>query len=364
MADDLDVEDPRTFKEKIVPVNELEENHLGCSRDGNVTNLNSEDLGVISLSSSLKPEEKKKSKFRPFFGICFAMISSLTLVVMNLFAKLCTVLPVFEIGVFRFIIQLVITMPLLIYSNDKIIFSPKIMLFLLLRGFTGTSGMLTRLYAVQNMPLGDATVLMFTTPIFVAIFGRIFLKEPLHRMYIFLLLLCLAGVILIARPSFIFGHPDTAPEYESIWLPSLSAVMSAITASISMILVRVLRRYSIKSSVIIFYFGLVGLLYSLLGSYFDRGFQFPFCQSIDYLFAICIGIFAFLVHAALNAALKFEKAFIVSLGLTSGIVFGYVVQVLAFALVPSGLSFGGAALITLCNFIIFLFKWNKFKHNV
>ncbi|XP_031572644.1 solute carrier family 35 member G1-like [Actinia tenebrosa] len=331
-----------------------------CSEDTSEdipgTTPNTEDIIMM-------PDKKKHHRCKPFFGISFAILSSLTLVLMNVFAKLCKQMPVFEIGVIRFLIQLAITVPFLIHANERISFSPKIMVFLILRGFTGTSGMLTRLYAVQNMPIGDATVLMFTTPVFVAIFGRIFLKEPLQRIYIFLLIICLIGVILIARPIFIFGHPEEAPEYDNIWLPSIVAVGSAMTTALSMILVRVLGRYSLTSSVIIFYFGLVGLIYSICGSYLDRGFQFPSCKSIDYVFAIGVGVFAYLVQAALNAALKFEKAFIVSLGRTSGIVFGFVVQVLVFSLVPSGLSFGGAALITLSNVIIFIFKWKKSKRD-
>ncbi|XP_031572668.1 solute carrier family 35 member G1-like [Actinia tenebrosa] len=332
-----------------------------CANNVNEDIKNTED-DVRQDPSSNDVVPKTTSCCRPFFGISFAILSTFAVVLTNLFAKLCKQIPVFEIGLIRFMIQLAITIPFVIHANDKIVFSPKIIVYLILRGFTGTSAMLTRLYAVQNMPIGDATVLMFTTPVFVAIFGRIFLKEPLHRIYIFLLLLCLAGVTLIARPVFIFGHQVTT-EYENIWLPSLVAVSSSIFGGFSFIFVKLLKKHFITSSVIIFYHGLVGLIYSICGSYFDRGFQFPFCKSIDYIYAILVGVFGYLIQAALNAALKFEKAVIVSLTRTLGIVFGFVVQVLVFSLVPSGLSFGGAALISLSNVIILIFKWKKSKRD-
>ncbi|XP_020899867.1 solute carrier family 35 member G1-like, partial [Exaiptasia diaphana] len=129
------------------------------------------------------------------------------------------------------------------------------------------------------MPLGDATVLIFTSPVFTAIFGRIFLKERLHWIYSILLVLCLAGVTLIARPTFIFGHPDSAPEYDNVLIPSLVALLCAVLTALDIVGARVLlETYKIPSSLVLLYFGLVGLVYSILGSYFDRGFQFPFCR--------------------------------------------------------------------------------------
>ncbi|XP_028516375.1 solute carrier family 35 member G1-like [Exaiptasia diaphana] len=304
-----------------------------------------------------------KQYCRSFVGVLLALLSALSVVIMNVFAKLCLILPPFEIGVIRFIVHLLLTTPPVIYTNHSLVYPPKVIALLVLRGFIGASGMFTRVYAVQNMPLGDAIVLIFTSPVFTAVLARIFLKERLHWIYSILLVLCMAGVTLIARPTFIFGHPDSAPEYDNVLIPTLVAWLSAVCSSCAMVTIRVLlRTYKVPSSVILLYFGLVGLVYSILGSYFDRGFQFPFCQSTDYLFAACVGVFAYLTQFFLNGALKYEKAFIVALSRSPGTIFGFIFQIIIYSLIPGALSFGGASLIILCNLFIFMLKWYQNKN--
>ena len=303
------------------------------------------------------PKGKLMHRCRPILGVCLAILSALMLVLTSLFAKLCTVLPVFEIGLISYAVQLVINIPPIVYSNDKVTFSPKITILLVVRGLLGVSNVLIRYYAVQNMPLGDATVLAFTSPVFVAVFAKLILKERLHWIYGVLLVLSLAGVTMIARPTFIFGHPDDVPEYENIFVPSLLAVLAAVIASFSMITLRVLGINKVNSTGILFYYSIIGVIFSIVGSYLDKGFQFPFCESPDYLYAVCVGIFLSLGQAFVNEALRRDRAFIVSLARSPGIVFGFLFQVLIFSLIPSGLSLGGAAMITLCNIVIFVFKW-------
>jgi len=242
------------------------------------------------------------------------------------------------------------------------IYSSNIIALLIFRGVCGTGAMLTRFYAVQNMPLGDATVLFFTSPIFVAIFARIFLKERLHYIYFILIGLCLAGVVLIARPTFIFGHRDTVLEYDNILMPSLVAVASSMLNSGSIITLRVLAgTYNIKTGVILVYFGIFGLTITSIGAYLDRGFQYPFCQSVDYIYALLVGIFGYLSQYFLTGALKYSKAFIIALLRTSGIFFGFLFQIVIYSLVPSGLSFGGASLIATVNVAIFVIKLFRYK---
>jgi len=167
-------------------VNIEQESHEVAPKNGSLPNEqgNPYTLETATCSESTQIEKPKgKMQFgpcRPFLGIILAILSALSVVLMNLFAKLCNVLPPLEIGIIRFALQLALTIPPAVYSNTEMVYSPKTTALLVLRGVSGTCGMLTRFYAVQNMPLGDATVLMFTSPIFVAILARIFLKERLH----------------------------------------------------------------------------------------------------------------------------------------------------------------------------------------
>lgn len=69
----------------------------------------------------------------------------------------------------------------------------------------GSNAMILLFYAVQQMPLADATVIMFSNPVFTALLAWIFLKEKCTIWDCVFTVFTLAGVIMIARPPFIFG---------------------------------------------------------------------------------------------------------------------------------------------------------------
>jgi drug/metabolite transporter (DMT)-like permease len=84
-------------------------------------------------------------------------------------------------------------------------------------------------FSLQYLPLSDATVLTFITPTLTTFSGAIFLKEVLSlketcagckfsqaisviiAVYGVLLVCSFFGVILIARPHFLFGSPKGEP---------------------------------------------------------------------------------------------------------------------------------------------------------
>lgn len=49
------------------------------------------------------------------------------------------------------------------------------------------------------MPLADASVVVFSVPVFVSLFARLFLQEPCGPIHILSVALTLAGVVLITR---------------------------------------------------------------------------------------------------------------------------------------------------------------------
>jgi len=81
-------------------------------------------------------------------------------------------------------------------------------------------------FSLQHLSLSDATVLTFVAPILTGFSGAIFLKEPfslremfagckpslLPRLLLTKTLVCsFFGVVLIARPQFLFGNPKGDP---------------------------------------------------------------------------------------------------------------------------------------------------------
>jgi len=72
---------------------------------------------------------------------------------------------------------------------------------LLLRGALGTLGMWAYFASIAALPLGNATLLTHTSPIFAALVAWWALKERPPRGLLWASLTCLAGVALVARPS-------------------------------------------------------------------------------------------------------------------------------------------------------------------
>lgn len=77
--------------------------------------------------------------------------------------------------------------------------------WLLARGLLGVGGLMCFYYSVTHLPLGDATVIQYANPAFVALFAVPIVGERLRGADLLGVAICLAGVALIARPSFLFG---------------------------------------------------------------------------------------------------------------------------------------------------------------
>lgn len=76
---------------------------------------------------------------------------------------------------------------------------------LLLRGLLGFGAISSLYAAVQLLPLADAAVLGLLTPVFVAAGAPLALGERAGCGVALALPLSLAGVVMVARPEFIFG---------------------------------------------------------------------------------------------------------------------------------------------------------------
>ena len=63
-------------------------------------------------------------------------------------------------------------------------------------------------FAVKHMPIGDMTMIAASSTIFVCVYGRIFLGEPIQKINVFNIALVLIGILLITKPSVIFGNDD------------------------------------------------------------------------------------------------------------------------------------------------------------
>lgn len=83
---------------------------------------------------------------------------------------------------------------------------------LIARGFFGFFGVSGMYWSLLYLPLADATVITFLAPSLACFACSILLKEPFTRVERLAALVSLTGVVLIARPTTLFGSSTSSSE--------------------------------------------------------------------------------------------------------------------------------------------------------
>jgi drug/metabolite transporter (DMT)-like permease len=79
---------------------------------------------------------------------------------------------------------------------------------LVLRGLLGFLALVCFFYAITHLPLAEATVIQFSNPVLTAILAGVFLRERITILVLVSLVVSTIGLVLVARPGFLFGHSD------------------------------------------------------------------------------------------------------------------------------------------------------------
>lgn len=147
---------------------------------------------------------------RPILGILLATLSSLFFSLCSVIVKGMTDINIIELAMFRFV-GLLPAIPILVHQ-EHVPFPRGKRILLFMRCFVGCTGLVLSFYSFRHMPLADASVIIFSTPVFVALFAWIFLKEPCGVFNVITIALTLCGIVLITRPRAIFGQTGTSEE--------------------------------------------------------------------------------------------------------------------------------------------------------
>lgn len=213
---------------------------------------------------------------------------------------------------------------------------------LALRGAFGFIGLSCFYYAVTRMPLADATVIQYTSPIWTGLLAALILAEPLGLVVLACALVSLAGVTLVAEPAAVFGG-------EGAIEPTVAAValVGALFSGAAYVVVRALRD-SEHPLVIVFYFPLVAVPLSLPAVAAD----FVMPRGIDWLLLLGIGITTQIAQVFLTRGLSLEPAgkamAITYLQIPFAALWGLVV----FGHIPGPWTIAGAAMIVGASLVV------------
>ncbi|KAG8431168.1 hypothetical protein GDO86_019322 [Hymenochirus boettgeri] len=281
----------------------------------------------------------------PGLAIFYTMLASVFFSSSSLLVKKIGDLHSVEISAIRCIFQMMLILPGLIYFKTGFLGPKEQRIFLFLRGFLGSGAMILMYYAVQSMPLADATVIAFSRPAFTCIFACIFLKEKCTVWDIVFILFTITGVILIARPPFLFGSQleDLEVNYTDRLKGTMAALASAVGVSLTIVVLRRTGR-SVHYLLSVWYYAIIGLIECVIALSVLGEWKIPACGT-DRLFLILIGILGLGGQICLVKALQVEKAGPVAIMRTMDVVFAFIFQAVFLNHTPTLWTVGGALCI-------------------
>ncbi|CAG9799804.1 unnamed protein product [Chironomus riparius] len=297
-------------------------------------------------------------KVNQFLGIIFGILSSLCFSLCSVIAKYLIEISPVELTLYRFIGIFLPSLSIAIYRSENVFPDDKrdkIALFL--RCFIGTTGLMLNFYAVQNMNLGDSSVIIYSTPVFVAIFSKIFLNEPCSLFNCFNIALSMVGIVFIIQPNSLFNHNSTSST-STLWGP-VAAILSAIFGSNVIIILRILKH--LHHSVIMSNTGIFAILYTLIVLMIMNEFCSP-CSFKERVLIVGLAVFSYFGQMLLTVSLQYEEPNVVSMTRSTIVLFSFIWQILFFNEILSASSLFGAFLIILSNFLNAFLAVSKQKY--
>ncbi|XP_022708104.1 solute carrier family 35 member G1-like isoform X2 [Varroa jacobsoni] len=350
-------------------------------------------------------------------GLLYASASSMFFSLCSVIVKKLDYMHPGQLACLRFIGIFVCTLPFVLYRQQPLFGSPDVRSLLIFRGLAGSTSLFLRFCALHYLPLADASVIIFSVPVFVGVMAKIFLNEACTLFHWMSTFATLFGIALITKLSLFFGSPfnNTSDivdltQLETVLPPFLSSVPSsdrtegdstAITSSTNRSLNYTLpvattlnsplkvadatenelqRFYGIASAllstffsaavyvllrklrdidhfVIMLNFGWVAILETLTITLLFGTFTPP-RSPMDQLLIGILCIFSFIGQLCLTHALQNEQAGPVSVvRSTVDIILVFIWQLIFFAEIPDGYSISGAILVSSCVILTGLRKW-------
>ncbi|HET7274014.1 MAG TPA: DMT family transporter [Longimicrobiaceae bacterium] len=268
-------------------------------------------------------------------GIRYMVAGAFFFSVMSLLVKLVGArIPGQEIVLVRGSVTLVITFAMLKRAGIRARGSREG--FLVLRALLGFAALSCFYYSVINLPLADATLIQYTNPVWTALLAAWLLGERMGRREALLIAASLGGVVLIARPSFIFGSAAGRLDPAVVAIALIGALFSAA----AYVTVRKLGQTE-HALVIVFYFTLITVPAAIPGALME-----PVWPTLtEWAILLAVGLTAQAGQVYLTKGLQMEPAGRATAVGYLQIVFAAGWGMIFFAEFPDGWSILGALII-------------------
>ncbi|KAF8774052.1 solute carrier family 35 member G1-like [Argiope bruennichi] len=301
-------------------------------------------------------------KFSIFRGLILAVLSGACFSVVSVIVKQMRNLHPGQLALYRFVAMLVMTMPETVKSGENPLGPSNFRLLLLLRGIFGGLNDFLSFVAFQYLGLGEASVIIFSSPVVVTIFARIFFKEPCNIFQTITVLFTIMGIIFTTKlPSHLTEEPIVYSSEKIYGL--LAAMISLFSISGLQLLTRKIR--SVHQSIINFNYGLTGIFEMVLLTAIFGNFKWQHC-GIQSIYVLLLAIFSYCGLTLMVVALQCEYAGPVStVRAAADIGLAFMWQIFIFHDTPDVYGIIGAVLVLVSIILISVGKWvNSLEENL
>ncbi|KAK8801966.1 hypothetical protein WA158_006361 [Blastocystis sp. Blastoise] len=255
----------------------------------------------------------------------------------------------------RGILQTIVAISQTVIGKHNILGPKEKRIWLFLRGFIGGCANLCFFYAVAHMPIGDANTLVFTSPVFTALFAICLVGEKWHWIDALCTLLTFVGVLCVTKPTFIFG--SISENTEDYTIPSIIALISSVLMALTYAIVKKIGK-EVPTSIVLEYFAVLSIVVALIQTWITSESVIP--QTDDPLiwaYIAGIMVLGYLAQVALNRGLQIGAAGPVSAVRFLDIFFSYIWQITVMKKEANWLSLVGAGIMCIC---IILMAYKKY----
>ncbi|KAI1289658.1 Solute carrier family 35 member G1 [Halotydeus destructor] len=274
----------------------------------------------------------RKLRRIPLSGVVLAILSAGIFATASLTVKKMKEVHPFQVVVGRSIVQLAFYAPVIHFSGWSYWGAKGDKTALFLRGVIGFVSFSTAYSAYYYLPLGDASAITFSAPVYVSIFACVILGEACGVIQTAVIFFTLGGVVLISKPTFIFGDdPNTTVDATMRMKGTIISLVSSLAHALAYIVMRRLKKT--PAPVVIAWFSIFTITLGTLSlAVMQLGLGYAVKSPLDFsthefLYLLANGICGIVGQLFLTVALKLEEAGLVSLARTSDIIFAFAYQV-------------------------------------
>jgi drug/metabolite transporter (DMT)-like permease len=224
------------------------------------------------------------------------------------------------------------------------------------RTFFGYGGICFTFLAIEKLPVGDATVLVMIAPIIAAAAGYFILGEAFRVPEFVGLGLSMIGVVLVARPPFIFHSNDsTAAPLDHLGV--ILALCASISAGFAYVSIRMLGSvFKMPWENVVFAQGVTQIVFSVLPVFYLQPSSIADLTFVRFLLICTAGTIGAFSQLIMTIGMQREKSARASAMRMSDVLASFLFQQIFTSDSVSDLSIVGALLIVASVMVIVLFK--------